>query len=366
MSASEVPTAEVPSGTAPPPVSAARPAGTPPRQLARFLAGRLPAYGPPVYRRRYFSQVVVFTLVLVALGGMWSEDVYRLGVLTAALISAVAAVGLYFAYSLGGLFAFSQGAFMGIGAYVSAQVAAEAGFVVGFVSAVVVSFVVALLLGVVLRKARHLYFAVGAMAFAEIMVLLFRNWTPLSGEVESGALYGLEVPSVAGVEFFTGQEVFWFTLTVTVVVLLVCALVERSPARRNALATKQIPAVAESNGVPIYGVAIVLFGFGSALAGVAGSLTAHTIGSITPDAFTVGVAINLYLMILLGGLRSMWGAVVGAFFVIWLPELLRPVQEYQTVIFSLLLLATIVVLPQGIVGTLGDLTRKAVRRARGH
>lgn len=335
-------------------------------RLARFARSRLPAYGPPVYRRHYYLQILVFAGLLGIVGLLWAGDDYRLGVLTTSMTFAIAAVGLYFAYSLGGLFAFSQGAFMGVGAYVSAQVAAENGFLLGLLSAIVVTFLVALALGLVLRKARHLYFAIGALGFAEIAVLLFRNWTPLAGEGQSGALYAIEPPNIAGYDFLTGEQVFWFTLPLTCVVLFICALVERSPVRRNALATKEIPAVAEASGVPIYMVTIVLFGFGSALAGLSGSLAAHTLGSITPDAFTVGVAINLYLMILLGGLRSMWGAVVGAFFVVWLPELLRPVQSYTTVVFSLLLLLTIIVLPAGIVGTLGDATRKLVRRARSH
>jgi branched-chain amino acid transport system permease protein len=329
---------------------------------AQLLNGRMPAYGPPVYRRPYFLQIILFAALMAALGGVWSEDIYRLGVLTTSLTFAIAAIGLYFAYSLGGLFAFSQGAFMGLGAYVSAQLAAERGFLVGAVAGIVVTFVVALALGTLLRRARHLYFAIGVLAFAEVLVLLFRNWGPLSDD-SAGAVYGIDTPSIAGYDFRSGEQVFWFMLAVTCIVLVLGALVERSPARRHALASKEIPAVAEASGVRVYTVTILLFGFGSALGGLAGVLSAHTLGSITPEAFTVGVAINIYLMILLGGLRSIWGPVVGAFFVVWLPELLRPVKEYQTVIFSLLLLVTIIVLPLGIVGTLTETTRRLVRRA---
>lgn len=332
---------------------------------SRWLRSRLPEYGPPIYRRPYYLQVALFACVLGALGFMWQNDVYRLGVLTTALTLAIAAVGLYFAYSLGGLFAFSQGAFMGLGAYASARVAEHHSFVAGFLTAMVVTFVVAVLLGLILRRARHLYFAIGALAFAEVMVLLFRNWEFLGG-TGSGVLYGIAPPKLGSYEFVSGKQVFWFMLGVTCLVLLTCALVERSPMRRNSLATKEIPNVAEASGVRIYRTSITLFGFGSTLAGIAGALTAHTVGSITPEAFEVGVAINLYLMILLGGLRSMWGAVVGAFFVVWLPELLRPVREYQTVIFSLLLLVTIIILPSGIVGSASKLTERLVKRAQGH
>jgi branched-chain amino acid transport system permease protein len=299
---------------------------------------------------------------MVVVGLMWSADDYRLGVMSTAFTYAIAAIGLYFAYSLGGLFAFSQAAFMGLGAYVSAKVGDEYGFWLGFGAAIVVSFVVAVAVGFILRQARHLYFAVGALAVAELMGLAFANWKFLAG-TESGRISGIVPPTVGGEDLFTGKQLFWFTLVVTCLVLLAGMLVERSPLRRNALAAKQIPMVARASGVPVYRVTIMLFAFGCALAGVAGSIEAHSIGSITPDAFNVGLAINLYLMLLLGGLRSIWGAVVGALFFVWLPEVLRPVQEYATVVNSFLLLLTIIVMPEGIVGSLGKLAKKVVARA---
>lgn len=328
-----------------------------------WLKGRLPAYGPPIYRRHAYLQVLVFAVLMIGVGVYWRGDDYRLGVMTTCFTYAIAAVGLYFVYSLGGLFAFSQGAFMGLGAYVSAKIGDAHGFLAGLGSAVLVTFAFALVVGLVLRKARHLYFAIGALAVANLMGLAFSNWEPLAG-TSSGAVSGIVPPGIGGHDFVSGHAIFWFTLIIMVIVMVLGMLVERSPMRRNALAVKQIPAVAQASGLPIYRVRIMLFGFGCALAGVAGSVFAHSIGSITPDTFNVGLAINLYLMILLGGLRSIWGPVVGAIFFVWLPELLRPIQSYTTVVYAFLLLITIIVLPDGIVGTISSLTRKVVARAK--
>lgn len=368
MSASEqdaAVTSIAPSEAVPEKVAAPPESGTPAPVWVRWLHGRLPAYGPPVYRRHSYAQVLIFAVIMMVVGLVWSGNGYRLGVMTTAFTYAIAAIGLYFAYSLGGLFAFSQAAFMGLGAYVSAKVGDAHGFLVGFVTAIVVSFIVALAVGFILRQARHLYFAVGALAVAELMGLAFANWKFLAG-TQSGDVSGIVPPNVWGEDLFSAQQLFWFTLVVTCLVLLAGMLVERSPLRRNAVAAKQIPMVARASGVPVYRVTIMLFGFGCALAAIAGSLDAHSIGSITPDAFSVGLAINLYLMLLLGGLRSIWGAVVGALFFVWLPELLRPVQQYETVVNSFLLLLTIIVLPEGIVGTLSKLARKVVHRAQGN
>lgn len=346
--------------TAPPSDSA-----TPAPVWVRWLHGRLPSYGPPVYRRHSYLQVLSFAVLMVLLGLVWSGNDYRLGVMTTAFTYAIAAIGLYFAYSLGGLFAFSQAAFMGLGAYVSAKVADKHGFLSGFIAAIVVSFIVAVVVGIMLRKARHLYFAVGALAVAELMGLAFANWKFLGGK-ESGAVSGIVPPNVWGEDLFTAQQLFWFTLVVTCLVLFAGMLVERSPLRRNALAAKQIPMVAQASGVPVYRVTIMLFGFGCVLAAVAGSVEAHSIGSISPGTFNVGLAIDLYLMLLLGGMRSIWGAVVGALFFVWLPEWLRSAHEYGAMVNSFLLLLTIIVLPEGIVGTLFKLARKVVRRVKGN
>lgn len=334
-------------------------------RLRSLVASRLPDHAPPVYRRHYYLTIVGFAILVAALGMKWSGDPYRLGVMVNSMIFAIAAIGLYFAYTLGGLFAFSQGAFMGIGAYTSARISENNGFVAGLVAAILVTLVVGTILGFLLRRAKHLYFAIGALAFAEVCVLLFRNWSVFTGGMGAGNLFGIDKPSIAGRVFSSSSEVFWFVLVATCVVLVIGSWLERSPVRRSGLATKEIDMVAHASGVPVFKVVVFLFGFGCALAGLAGSLSAHSIGSITPEAFAVGLSINLYLMILLGGLGSIWGAVAGAFFVTWLPELLRPVQEYTTVVFSTLLLATIVLLPEGVVGSGGKLVRLAVNRVRG-
>jgi branched-chain amino acid transport system permease protein len=337
----------------------------PGRAISSWLHSRMPVYTPPIYRRRSYLHLLIFAAFMVVAGLVWHDNNYRLGLMQTSLIYAIAVIGLYFAYSLGGLFAFSQAAFMGVGAYVSARIAASHGFVMGFVSAVVVTFIVGVLLALILRRARDLYFAVGALAFAELASLAFANWHFLT-DASSGQVYDIDPLSLDGHQFTSGIAVFWFLVVVVILVLFLSIWVERSPLRRNAIATKQIPMVARASGVPVFKVTIFLFAFGSALAGVAGSLEAHTLNALTPDSFAVGLAINLYLMLLLGGLRSIWGGVFGALFYVWLPEFLRPVKEYETVIYSFLLLATIIVLPQGIAGSSVALTRKVIQRVKGN
>jgi branched-chain amino acid transport system permease protein len=333
-----------------------------PSPLLSLLHRRQPTYGPVVYRQHQYVGVIIFVALMALFAAVYNDE-YHLGVMVTAFTYAIAAIGLYFAYSLGGLFAFSQAAFMGLGAYTSAKVGDEHNFLTGFVAAIIVSFLVALAVGLILYRAKHLYFAIGALAVAELMGLAFANWTFLAGD-SSGAVSGIVPMQIGNRIYLAASDQFWIVLIILVLVLVASVLVERSPMRRNALASKEIPLVAQASGVPVVRIAVLLFAYGCALAGIAGSIEAHSIGAITPDAFGVGLAINLYLMLLLGGLGSLWGPVVGAMFYTWLPELLRPVRDYETVVYSFLLLITIIVLPHGIVGTTSRGAREVLRRAQ--
>src|SRR5690606_33025115 len=223
------------------------------------------------------------------------------------LMVSVATIGLYFAFQLGGMFAFSQAAFMGIGAYTSAILTPEYGFVFSAGVALIVAAVLAYALSFLLRNAKHMYFAIGALAFAEITVLVLRNWEVTAGPTGGGNLYGIAPPSVAGYEFALPADIFWFLLAVLGIVLLLSVPLERSPLRRHSLAVKAIPQVTESNGIDPRRSAMTLFTYGSTLGALAGVLQAHSLGTIAPESFGVSIAINLYLMLLLGGVGTIWG-----------------------------------------------------------
>lgn len=307
-------------------------------------------------------RVAALVAILVGLGLACAEDPYALSLLTTSLVHAIAVIGLYYAYSVGGMFAFCQASMMGLGAYISTKVTGSAGFPAGVGAAILVTAAVSFGLGMLLRRAQHMYFAVGTLAVAELAVILFHNWDFLAGD-RGGNVFGIPGPSFGDHELDLAQS-YWLVAGITVLVVVTGVAVNASPLRRNALAAKANPTVAEVAGVPIHASRVQILVLASVLGGLAGALQAHTLGSIAPESYGVGVAITLFLMLLLGGAGSIWGAMLGAFFLIWLPEYLRPVREYQTVIYSLLLLATIVLLPKGILGGISAVWKGLSRRVR--
>lgn len=318
---------------------------------------------PPIYRDRQILTVlvvgVVAALVVPLLTG---GDAYSAGVANLVLIHVIAAVGFYFAFAVGGQFAFSQAAFVGIGAYTSAwAVDAFGGFWIGPTLAIVVTALLAAAFAAFVVGARHFYFAIATLGFAEISLIVIRGWRSFAGI--AGERSGIARPSIFGQPLTTESALFFLLLGCTVVALLLGALIERSPLRRDAIAARDLPAISETLGLPVNRIGLVMFTVGSAYAGFAGALFAHRSGFITTGTFEIGLAIDIFLMVILGGMGSMWGAVIGAVFVIWLPEFLRPVAEYRPLVFALLLLITIIGLPEGITGLASRVREGVSRRA---
>jgi branched-chain amino acid transport system permease protein len=121
--------------------------------------------------------------------------------------------------------------------------------------------------------------------------------------------------------------------------------------------------VARTAGVPTIRVPTVLFALGSAAGGLSGALIAHWTGTISTQSFGISLAIGIFTMLILGGIGSMWGAVVGAGVYVAIPQALRGFDRWQLVVYGLVLLVAIIAMPQGIVGLVATLRSR--RRTHG-
>ncbi|HVX19805.1 MAG TPA: branched-chain amino acid ABC transporter permease [Acidimicrobiales bacterium] len=300
-------------------------------------------------------------LVVAALVPLVISGAYQLGVATLVLVYVVVSLGFYLVFCLTGQFAFSQAAMFGLGAYVGAWADRFTGFWLSLVVAVAITAAVAALFLLLVRRASELYFAIATLGFAEVAILVFQNWTAFTGS-------GGEVQLTAGIAVFgavvdTPAGQFWLALGFAGVALILVKLVELSPMRREAIAVRDHERVALGMGVNTLRVRVVMFALGSAFAAAAGSLFATTQGFVDPDSFAVSLGIDIFLIVILGGVGSMWGTVVGSVFVVALPEIARPAAIYSDLIFSCCLLVVIFLLPQGFGGILHQArTALAVRR----
>lgn len=324
---------------------------------------------PPVLRRLQFIEIVVVS-ALVAVGSTLVSGAVGLGLIQNWLLLSMVGVGFFLVFGLGGQFAFSQAAFYGIGAYTSAwatrgHIGADGHtlvgghpFIVGFLAAVVVSVIVALVFSVIVQRANQFYFAIATLALSYLALDLIQK---TKGFANGGDVSRVKEASLMGYAFATPHRQVVLLIGGLAVALLAVALIERSPMRRELIALRDNPIATSTTGVPVRKLRFEVFVVGSTIAAAAGSLYAHTNGSLSLETFGLGLGIDIFLIVLFGGIGTMWGALLGAAFVVWVPERLKFVGNHQDLVYGIALVVVMVLFPQGLEG----IVRSLVGRAKG-
>jgi branched-chain amino acid transport system permease protein len=277
------------------------------------------------------------------------------------LLYAIAAVGFYLIFGIAGRFAFSQTFMVSLGAYTAAFVSERTDlYLVTLVAVAVVAALVAVVIGYLGRHLRHLYFGIMTLGAAAIGTQVFKQWEWFSGP--QGTKLGIARPTLFGFEPTTPDQYFWLFLAGLGLVLLLVVLVEQSPARRDLVAARDQPVVAETLGIPVVRIQLAVFVVGSVMAALAGGLYANWQGFVATDSFGVDLSIGIFVMVILGGTGSMWGPIVGAAFYVLLPEVLSSLEQYKTILFSVILLLVVIAMPQGLVGMVGQVRHRTRRR----
>jgi len=240
-----------------------------------------------------------------------------------------------------GTFSVGTAAFAGVGAYSCAILLTRAGWppLAGIVAAVAIATAGSAIMAVPLSRLRGVFQAVATMALVQVVVTINLNWE----DVTRGALGISSIPKVAT----TG----WLLLVVSVVVVSLQTL-GRFSIGRSMDVIREDETVAVSLGIDVakqQRIAMIISGF---LAGLGGALYACNSYAITPEEFGFNMLTAALAMAVLGGRKSVWGALAGALVLSTLPELFRVFAEYRNVVQGALLMVVIIYLPDGIADTL--------------
>lgn len=316
------------------------------RSLVRELA-------PAAYRGRQWLFLAGVMVVGVIVPFVFGGDAYTDGLLNQVLINAILAFGFYWCFSLGGQFTFGVFAMYACGAYVSVWGSKHlpGGFWAGFLLAVLVTALIGAATRLVFYRLGPIFFAIATMAVGGLMLIVFREWTSLTG-----GYYGVgsfPKPDVFGFTLNTLQLRYFLMLGILGLLLAATIAVIRSSSMRDLVFTRDRRFVAATTGVRTTWVLLVAFIVGSAIQGAAGSLYAHNSSYFSLEAFDISISLNVLLMVLLGGVRSIYGPLIGAALLILLPEFLRDYQKYSDLIYAGVVLAIVVLFPDGIAGIRG-------------
>ena len=286
---------------------------------------------------------VIGLLVLPALANPYILYVTMIG-----LIYVILAVGLNLLLGYAGQFAFANAALFGIGAYITGLTQLKLGW--PFWLALPAGAIGTALVGVVVAlpalRLSGLYLALATMAFAQ-----FTQWVLLNWETVTFGAGGFRIPPVSfrwiGVSNALG--VYYLTLIVTVALVAAAWNTVRSRIGRAFVALRDGEVAADSLGIDLARYKTIAFGLSAFYAGAAGGLYTAALNFVGPEGFDVFQMVIHFSMVVVGGLGSVWGSVLGAGLLVGFQEILRGFKGAQEIGFGLLLILCIVFLPEGLI-----------------
>ncbi|QEL26485.1 branched-chain amino acid ABC transporter permease [Bosea sp. F3-2] len=275
---------------------------------------------------------------------------YGTYVLSLWLVMSIGVMGLNLTLGYAGQSSLAQAAFIGLGAYSTAILTTKYGvnWYAAFGLSGLLTFAVGILLGFPALRVRTHYLAFVTLAFSTLIWLVLRNEQWLTGGVFG--ISNINRPEFFGIKLFGALEFHRFVVVVTLILSLALWWLIRSPWGRAFTALRENPVRAASLGVDTRAYTLLAFAIGSAYGGFAGSLYAPLVEFIDPSPFSLSQSLFLLLMVVAGGAGYLFGPFVGALLGVVLPEWLRFAGSLYLIIFAAIVLALLVVCPQGISG----------------
>jgi branched-chain amino acid transport system permease protein len=289
---------------------------------------------------------------------------YYLHIAITALVFVILATSLDLLVGYAGLLSLGHTAFFAFGAYAAALLYLHFGvplWITLFVSGGFAALI-AWLLGLLVLSVRGHRFVIMTLVFAEMGRLIAYNWTDLThGQVGLPGIRPpvLSIPGLVHIDFAYRPAYYYLALFVTVACVAIIWRIADSPVGWRMLALRENERLAEASGVDTQRIATTAFVVSAFFAGLAGSLYAHYNGFISPDLFYFSYTTTMLIMVYLGGKGTIIGPAIGAVLFTILPEALRVTANFRLMTFSLILLLLVVFAPEGLVGLIGKLRRRA-------
>jgi branched-chain amino acid transport system permease protein len=297
--------------------------------------------------------------LLAALMGLlpFATGDYALVLAIDMMVFALFAASLGLVIGPGGMGSFGHAAYFGLGAYGAAlAVKAGLGFCATMASGVLLAGGAAVLFGWFSVRLSGTYMAMLTLAFAQITWSIVFQWDAVTGG--SNGLVGVWPP-----EWLSDRTNFyWMVCAVCALGLLVCAWLVHAPLGYSVRAARDASVKAQSIGLSPRRLQWAVFVIAGMLAGVAGVMHAFSKGSISPDVLAIPRSVDALVMVLMGGINTLAGPIVGAAAFTWLQDSLARSTDYWRAALGVTILLIVLLFPRGIVGTLSAfVTRRSAR-----
>ena len=307
---------------------------------------------------------VIIVLILFAVGfPLVSNNNYFIHIMTLSFIWMIGVYGLNLLAGYTGYLSLAHAGFFGIGAYSLGILTVKAGmnFWAAFFLSLVITSVLGFLVGLIALRTKEHFFAIYTLCLGYIIYLVIDKWDSLTEGVRG--LIGIPAPAGFGpITFETEVSHYYLVLFFLLLVVLVMYRIIHSLSGRTFIAIRNSEDLAQTIGISTMKNKLTVFVLSTVFAGLSGALYASFVRFIGPDIGSITITFDLLTYLLVGGIGTLSGPLVGTLLIVWLSQQLQDFQQYRMLIFGPVLTLLVIFYPRGIVGAVSS--GMAKRRAK--
>jgi len=286
---------------------------------------------------------IVIMLLLITLP--YFLNPYLLYVISLTLVMIIAAIGLNITMGYAGQVSLCHASFMGVGAYITALLLThEYSFWLAVPIVIIVEIALGIIIGYPSLKVKHMYLALVTLGFGRIFYVFVQNANITGGPTGIG---GITRPNFLFINLDSDVRFYYFILACTVMLVLSAIWIAKSKWGRAFKSLRENEVKAAMVGIDVGKYKLLSFVLGAFYAGIGGCLYAPLLGYIGPSGFTDVITFRMIMMLVIGGLGRLEGAILGAVIVTILPEALRVYEQYYILIFALITMLIVMFVPKG-------------------
>jgi len=294
---------------------------------------------------RYLG-ILIFALLIPSL----VKSPYYIRILNIIILYSILCLGLNLILGFIGIFSFGHAAYYGIGAYTTAILMTryQTPFIYAFIASGIFAFIFGLLTGLPAARIRGDYFCLVTLSFGEVFRLIMQAWVSFTGG--QPGIAGIPIPKVLFYSIRTGSDFYYLGLCLLLFTYISMTILTQSKFGRAWMAIREDELAASLMGINAPYFKVIGFAIGCFYAGLAGSYFAVYFSAISPSNFTLAESCLMVVMVIVGGIGSPLGSIIGAATMVLATEAFRPLYEYRLLIIGCIMIGVLIFCPRGITG----------------
>jgi len=300
---------------------------------------------------------LVMVLLLPLFLGKYS--VFLLGLLA---VYALVSLGLNLLMGYTGQIAAGHAGFLALGAYFTAIVATRMEWLpcpLILLFAGIFTGIIGFLLGIPILRLKGFYIAMATLAFGVVVSEVILQWSSLTGGDDG---FGVPTARIGGFVFDSDIKLFYLIIPVTIIMTILAKNLVNGYIGRAFIALRESEVAAQTIGIDLAHYKTIAFAISAFYTGVAGGLFAYLITYLSPDAFTIELSVDFIAMIVIGGMGSILGSIIGAVILTGMQQILAGLLDLQILIFGISLIVFMIFMPRGIIGMIYELRDRYLKR----